>query len=61
MSTHPCVTTTISTIAATLVYAIVKYVLNQSIELLDIVVFAAIFGVIFYFAQTYFGKKVKKK
>ena len=53
--------TIITTILATLALFIVKYILNQSFDLVDIVIFAAVFGVGFFLFQTYFSKKVKKK
>ena len=61
MTKNLCVITTLSTIVTTLVLVIVKYVLNQSFELVDIVVFAAVYGILFYLGQIYFSKRVKKK
>jgi len=61
MARHPCVETTIVTIGATLAYAVSKYLRNQNIELVDLVIFAAIFGVVFFFGQRYFSKRVKKR
>ena len=53
--------TALSTIGATAAYAIVIYFLRQEIDLRGIVIFAAMYGVVFYFAQRYFSKKATSK
>ena len=61
MARHPCVEATIVTVFVTIAYAIMRYALNLSINLTDAVIFAAAFGVVFYFGQKYFSKRIKKK
>jgi len=61
MARHPCVETTIVTIFVTIIYAVVRYFLGRSIELVDLVIFAAVFGLVFFFAQRYFRKRDKKR
>lgn len=61
MATHLCVETTIVTIFATFAYAVAIYIRKQSIELVDVVIFAAVFGVVYFFAQRYFRKRAGKR
>jgi len=61
MTKNLCVMTILSTIGATAAYAIVIYFLRQGIELQDIVIFAAAYVVVFYFAQRYFSKRAASK
>lgn len=56
-----CCKTAGTTVFATAVYAVVKYALGQSFDLRDAVIFAAVFGVVFYYGQTYFSKRIEKK
>jgi len=61
MCKNLCVTTTLSTIGATAAYAIVIYFLRQEFDLQGIVIFAAMYGLVFYFAQRYFSKRAASK
>ena len=59
MSKNLCFKTIITTIGATVAYAIVIYLLKQSFEMDSIITFAVVFGIIFFLGQKYFSKKKK--
>ena len=58
---NPYLTTTITTIVATVVISVVRYLRIHSLEFTEIIMFAIIFWIVFFLSQRYFTKRLEKK